>query len=117
MITNSASSGSYTENPPWHQQLDLRQIRIPRRRQPIVDFDAADSRLYVRTMKVMNFRDDFPSISIDNFKNHYVLVLELTSMQVATEPCQYPELVGEPLKLELYITSPLEHVTDFIVLG
>ena len=44
-------------------------------------------------------------------------MLELTSVQVATEHCQYSELVGEPLKLELYINFPLEHVTDFIVLG
>ena len=55
MITKSASTGSYTEIPSWHQQLDLRQFRIPRRSQPFVDFDAADSRLYVRTIKVMNF--------------------------------------------------------------
>ena len=88
MNTNCAFTGSYTENPFWYQQLDLRQIRILRRGQPIVDFDAADKcRLYVTTMKAMNFQDDIPSISIDNFKDHYVLVFDLTSMQGATEKC------------------------------
>ena len=38
-------------------------------------------------------------------------------MQVATENCYYPELVGEPLRLELNFTFPLEHLTELIVLG
>ena len=68
-------------------------------------------------MKAMNFQDDFPSIPIVDFKDHYVLVLDLTSMQDATENCHYPELVGEPLRLELSFTNPLENVTELIVLG
>ena len=67
-------------------------------------------------MKAMNFQDDIPSISIDNFKDHYVLVFDLTSMQDATEKCHYPELVLEPLRLELNFTFPLEHGTELIVL-
>ena len=115
---NSAFTGYYTENPFWYQQFELRQIRILRGGQPIVDFDAADNcRLYVTTMKAMNFQDDILSIPIDNFKNHYVLVFDLTSMQDATEKCHYPELVGEPMRLELNFTFPLEHVTELIVLG
>ena len=38
-------------------------------------------------------------------------------MQDATEKCHYPELVGEPLRLELIFTNPLENVTELIVLG
>ena len=68
-------------------------------------------------MKTMNFQDDFPSIPVDNFTDHYVLVFDLTSMQDATEHCHYPELFGEPLRLELYFSSPLEKVTGVIVLG
>ena len=118
MNTNYAFAGSYTENSFWYQQFELRQIRILRGGQPIVDFDAADNcRLYVTTMKAMNFQDDIPSIPIDNFKDHYVLVFDLTSMQDATENCHYPELVGEPLRLELNFTFPLEHVAELIVLG
>ena len=68
-------------------------------------------------MKAMNFRNDIPSIPIDDFKDSYVLVFDLTSMQDATENCHYPELVGEPLRLELSSTQPLENVTQIIVLG
>ena len=68
-------------------------------------------------MKAMNFQDDTPSISIDNLKDHYVLVFDLTSMQGATENFHYPELVGEPLRLELNFNFPQEHVTELIVLG
>ena len=117
MNTNSPFTGSYTENQFWYQQFDLRQVRILRGGQPIVDFDAADNcRLYVTTMKSMNFQDDIPSIPIDKFKDHYVLLFDLASMQDATENCPYPELVGEPLRLELNFTFPLEHVTELFVL-
>ena len=54
--------------------------------QPIIDLDAADNcRLYVRKMKAVNFQDDIPSIPIDFFKEHYVLLFDLTSMQDATK--------------------------------
>ena len=65
----------------------------------------------------MNFQDDIPSIPIDNFKDHHVLVFDLTSKQDATENCHYLELVGEPLRLELNYTFLLGHVTELIVLG
>ena len=68
-------------------------------------------------MKAINFQDDIPSIPTDGFKDHYVLVFDLTSMQDATENCYYPELVGELLRLELNFTNPLENVTELIVLG
>ena len=88
METNSDFTESYNENPFWYQHFDLRQIRKLRTGHPIVDFDAADNcRLYVTTMKAMNFQDDIPSLPNDNFKNHYVLVFDLTSMQDATENC------------------------------
>ena len=68
-------------------------------------------------MKTMNIQDDIPSITIDDFKDHYVLVFDLTSEQDATEKCHYPELVGKPLRRELNFTNPLENVTELIVLG
>ena len=118
MNTNSAFRRSYTKNPFWYQHFDLRKIRILRGGQPIVRFDAADNcSLYVTTMKSMNFQDATPSIPFDNFKDDYVLVFNLTPMKDAFENSHYAELVGEPLRLELNFTFPLEHVTELIVLG
>ena len=118
MNSNSAFTGSFAENPFSYQQFNPRDIRILRGGQPIVHHDTTDNcRLYVTTMRAMNFQDDIPSIPVDNFKDHYVLVFGLTSMQDATEHCHYPELIGEPLRLELYFISPLENVTEVIVLG
>ena len=65
----------------------------------------------------MTFQDDTPPIPIDDFKDHYVLLFDLTSMQDATENCHYPELVGEPLRLQLNFTQPLGNVTELIVMG
>ena len=67
-------------------------------------------------MKPMNFQDDIPSIPIDDFKDHHMLVFDLTSKEDATENCHYPELVGEPLRPELFFNQPLENVTELIFL-
>ena len=44
-------------------------------------------------------------------------MFELTSMQDAAENCHYPEIIGEPLTLELKFTHPLEIVTELFVKG
>ena len=71
MNSTSAFTGSFAENPIWYQQFNLRDIRILRGGQPIVQHNTTDNcRLYVTTIKAMNFQDDIPSIPADNFKEH-----------------------------------------------
>ena len=54
---NSAFYKLYTEDPFWYQQFNVRQIRISRRCQQIVDCDAADNcRLYGLKMKARTFK-------------------------------------------------------------
>ena len=61
MNSTSAFTGSFAEMPFWYQQFNLRDIRILRGVQPIVNHDTTDNcRLYVTTMKAMNFQDDIP---------------------------------------------------------
>ena len=63
MNSNSAFTGSFAENPFWYQQFNLRESRTLRGGQPIVHHDTTDNcRLYVTTMKTMNFQEDIPSI-------------------------------------------------------
>ena len=86
MNTNSPLIGSYTENQLWNQQFDLRKIRQLTAGQPIIAFEAADNcRLYLTTLKAMNFQDDIPSIPFEIAEDQYVLVFDLTSMPHATE--------------------------------
>ena len=118
MNSNYAFTGSFAENPFWYPQFNLRGFRILEGGHPIVQNDTTDiCRLYVSTTKAMNFEDDFPTIPVDNSKDHYVLMFDRTSIQDATEHCHYPELFGQPLRLELHFISPLENVTEVIVLG
>ena len=65
----------------------------------------------------MKFQDDIPPIPIDIFKEHYVVVFDLTVMQDDTENCHCSELVAEALRLEINFTFPLEHFTEVTVLG
>ena len=67
-------------------------------------------------MKTMSFQEFIPSIPVDTFKYHYVLVFDMTSMQDVTKHCHYPEITGEPLRLDLCFSSPPENVTEVIVL-
>ena len=100
MNTSSAFTGSSTENPFWYQQPHLRQITILRGGQPHVAFDTPDNcRLYVTTMKAMNFQGQILSITIDNFQDHYLLLFDLTSMQDANEQCHYPELLRRTVEI------------------
>ena len=118
MKSNSGFSDSFTENRFWYQQFNLRDTRKLREGQPVAHHDTTDNcRLYVTTMKAMNYHDDIPSIPVDNFKDRYVLLFDLTSMPDATEHCHYLESIGEPLRLELYFSSPLENLTEVIALG
>ena len=78
--TNSSFTGSYSEYPFWYQQFNIRQTKIVGGGQLDVDLDAADnSHLHVTKKRAMNFQDEFPSISLDIFKDHYVLMSEFLS--------------------------------------
>ena len=65
MNSNSAFTGSFAENPFWYQQFILGDIIRLRRGQPIVHHGKTENcRLYVTTMKEMNFHDNIPSIPL-----------------------------------------------------
>ena len=67
-------------------------------------------------MKAMNFNEEIPALPNDLFKDHYVLVFDLTSLQDAGENVHYPDLSGESLRLEMFFERPLTNVTELIVL-
>ena len=64
--------------PFWHPQFDLKQVRIFRSGQWIVDFDAVNNYcFYVTPIKAMICQDDICSCPIKHFKDRYVLVFGL----------------------------------------
>ena len=96
MNANTAFTGSYTKN---RGTSNLTSDKLEYAKEVNQsETDAADNcRLYVTTKKAMNLQDNIPSIPIDKFKDHCVLVINLTSMQDIPDNCSYPKLVGEPL--------------------
>ena len=84
MNTNTAFTGSYTENQIWYQNFDLRQTRKLSGGQVIVNREAADKCPQDNTItKAKNVQDYIASVPNDNFKDYYVLVFDLTSVQNA----------------------------------
>ena len=80
MIKYTAFTESYTANPFWYQQFGFIQITTLRGGQPLVEFDVADNfPSYVTTKEAMDFQND---IAIVKFNDHYILVFDLTSMQM-----------------------------------
>ena len=65
----------------------------------------------------MKFNKNFPALPTEDFQNHYILNLDLTSLKDAAEHLHYPELSEESLRLEKFFQFPLEQVTEVIVLG
>ena len=103
MNTNSAFTGSYTENPFRYQKFDLRQTGVLRGGQLFVNIDAVDNCGFcvatMKTLKALNLQDEFHSNTNCTFKKRQVFVFDLTPMQEATEKLKYTEQVGERLKL------------------
>ena len=84
----------------------------------IVSLDTTSRcRLYVTTLKAMQFNEVFSALPIDDFQTHYILVFDMTSLQDAAEQLHYPELIGDSLRLEMFFQFPLEQKTEVIVLG
>ena len=118
MNTNSSFTGSYPGNPFHYQKFDLRELRIIRGGRAVVHLNTEDDcRPYVTTMKAMSFNEEFPSIPVEDFNDHYILVFDLTSLQDCTEFIHYPELTGESLRVEMFFKTQLPSVTEVIILG
>ena len=65
----------------------------------------------------MNFNEEIPVLQNSLFQNHYVLVIDLTSLEYVGINFHYPELSGESIRLEIFFDNPLRSVTELIVLG
>ena len=69
-----------------------------------------------QTFSNLQFRP-LPKNSFHSFHNDLRDTSSEKDLLYLSENCHDPELVGEPLRLELNFTFPQEHVTVLIVLG
>ena len=94
IIENPAFTRSFTENPVWHRQFFRRNNRMLKGGPRTVQHDMTDSCcLYVTKKKAMNFQDNILSIPVDDFKDNYVLVFDITAKTGTTEHYHYLEFL------------------------
>ena len=118
MNTNTAFTGSRDSNPFHYQKFGLREIKLVRGNQVVVNIDTSDDiRAFVTTMKALKFDEDGPGVPFSDYHNHYVLVFDLTSTQESNVHMFYPDVVGAGLRLELYFSRNLINTVEVIVLG
>ena len=112
MNTISAFTGLFKKILSIIRLLVSRELRIVRGGRAIVPVDTTnDCRVYVTTMKAMNFNEEIPALPNNLFQNHYVLIFCLSSLQDAGENIHYPELSGENIQLEMFFDRPLLNMT------
>ena len=109
MNENSAFTGNKQENLFHYQKFGLREVRIVRGNQTIVEMNCVnDYRPYITTMEALKFKEDGPNVKIENYPDHYLLFFDLTSMQESNEELYYPDIIAAGLRLELYFSENLK---------
>ena len=107
MNTKSAVAGSFHENPFSYQQFYLRELRIIQGGRAIVSLDTTSPcHPSVTTRKAMQPNEDLPTLPMEVFQNHCILVFVLTSLQDAAEQLHYPDISGESLRLVMFFQFP-----------
>ena len=67
-------------------------------------------------MNAVNFNDEFPASPKYLFRDHYLLLFDLASLQEAAENIHYPKFSCKNLRLDLLFESPLRDIIELIVL-
>ena len=118
MNENSAFTGNKQENHFHYQKFGLREVRIVRGNQTIVEMNCVnDYRPYITTMEALKFKEDGPNVKIENYPDHYLLFFDLTSMQESNVVLYYPDIIAAGLRLELYFSENLKETVELMIIG
>ena len=118
MNTNDAFAGTLGTNPYHYQKFDLREIRVFRGNVPVVSHNTEiDVFTYSNTVENLNIKSDGNGIPVDHYKDHFIMVFDLTPTREADSDVYFPDLVGEPLRIELYFTEALTNAIEVVFLG
>ena len=118
MNENSAFTGYRKENPFHFQTFGLREVRLVRGSQTIIEMNCTNNlRPFVTTMEALKFKDDGPNVKLVEYEDHYLLFFDLTSMQESNVELYYPDLVASGIRLELYFRENLKETVEVLVTG
>jgi len=123
MNTNENFNGSRFSNPFHYQSFGLTRVAIFNQATRLVDIKInprdqnGHVQLYYNTLKALHFQHDGPDVDLEDYKDHFVMVFDLTSTQQSNNEVYYPELTASQLRIELNFAEPLEKAVEVLVLG
>lgn len=120
MNTNESFTGKLHLNPFHYQTFGLERIVLYRNGTVLFDNSLKDGgivQLYSNTLRNLHFDHNSPGIALKEYKDHFVIVYDLTSTQQSNSQVYYPELVGGSLRLELIFKEALKDSIEVLVLG
>ena len=120
MNTNEGFGGKLLMNQFHYQPFGLQRIVLYRNGNVLFDNSLKDggmAQVYYNTIRNLHYNHDSPGIPLKDYKNHFVIVYDLTSTQQSHNQVYYPELVGGALRLELTFEKALEQSIQLFILG
>jgi hypothetical protein len=121
MNTNESFIGSAQSDPFSYKNFNLSRLVLNRNGIPIYDVKIKDGgyvRMFHTTLKSLHFDHDGPGVSLTEFyKNHFVMVFDLTSTLQSNTQVYHPELVGGAIRLELLFSKALEKSVEVLTIG
>ena len=99
----------------------MSQIVVYRNGQPIVGTPVSttfNDRIYFNTLEALDFLDKGGlGITLDNYPNHFILALDLTSTQEASHDFIHPELTNCSISVQLTFDGALAANVEILFLG
>lgn len=120
MNTNTAFAGSSATNPFHYTKFDLQSITLYRNGIPIsgTPLSTIDTkRAYFSSLGALSFADHGHGIPLDQYKDHFVIVFDLTSTLEASQEYIHPELTNTSLSVEFTFGTPLTNAIEVFFIG
>ena len=118
--TNEAFLGSKHFNPFHFPKFNLEQICVYRNGLPVADSPIITSdvkRLYFNTIPDLAYIDNGHGISLSEYPNHFIMVIDLTSTQQASHDFIHPELTNCSNSIKLKFSAALPNNLEIFIIG
>ena len=116
MNTNESFNGKLMTSPFHYRDFGLQRLILYRNGNAIYNISMKEGghvQLYHNTLKSLHFYHDGPNVPLEQYKNHFVMVSDLTSTQQSNDQVYYPELIGGALRLEMVFEQALKSQLKF----